>query len=446
MWSPSGGLSCTSCFNPTANPGSTTTYTVVGTDGLGCKDSNTVTLTVNPKPTVNVTAIDSSICQGSTTTLTASGASSYTWTPGTGLACTNCTSTTANPGGTTTYTVVGIGAGGCNDTAQFTLTVNPTPTVSISLSTGSNTICSGQSVTLTASGSVIYKWSTGSTASSITVTPAGTTTYTVKGSNGTCSDSASAIISLYPSLVVTMSVNDSICAGKTGQVSVTASGGNPPYTYSWNNGLGTGAGPFIVSPSSPTYYVCTVSDGCSSQKDSVDVYTFSSSPQAAFTANPNTIMGGQYVTFINTSTGASSYLWNLGNGNTSNDSSVYYQYMASGNYVVVLIASNKFGCTDTAYDTIHVIQSITVPNVFTPNGDGYNDVFHVTAGGFETYFIEIFNRWGEKVFEANSPDIDWNGRSTAGVEESDGTYYYIIKTTGYDGKAYNLTGYIQLIR
>ncbi|HTB05673.1 MAG TPA: gliding motility-associated C-terminal domain-containing protein [Bacteroidia bacterium] len=445
LWSPSGGLSCTSCFNPTANPGSTTTYTVVGTDALGCKDSNTVTLTVNPTPTVSVTAIDSSICQGSATTLTASGASSYTWTPGTGLTCTNCTSTTANPTGTTTYTVIGTGVGGCNDTAKFTLTVNPTPTVSISLSTG-NTICSGQSVTLTASGSTTYKWSTGSTASSITVTPAGTTTYTVKGSNGTCFDSASVTITLYPPLVVTMSTNDSICAGKTGQISASASGGNPPYTYSWNNGLGMGSGPFTVSPSSPTYYVCTVTDGCSSQKDSAEVYTFTSSPQAAFTAVPNTIMGGQYVTFVNTSTGASSYVWNLGNGSTSTDSSVYYQYLASGNYIVSLIVSNNFGCTDTAYDTVHVMQSIIVPNVFTPNGDGYNDVFHVTAGGFATYFIEIFNRWGEKVFEANSPDIDWNGRSTAGVEESDGTYYYIIKTTGYDGKAYNLTGYIQLIR
>ncbi|HSY76958.1 MAG TPA: gliding motility-associated C-terminal domain-containing protein, partial [Bacteroidia bacterium] len=104
------------------------------------------------------------------------------------------------------------------------------------------------------------------------------------------------------------------------------------------------------------------------------------------------------------------------------------------------------GCKDSVSDTVFVIQTIYIPNVFTPNNDGINDVFHVTMGGMKTYYIEIFNRWGERLFMANSPNIDWDGRSSAGVDESDGIYYYVIKAADYTGKQYNFQGYLQLIR
>ena len=75
--------------------------------------------------------------------------------------------------------------------------------------------------------------------------------------------------------------------------------------------------------------------------------------------------------------------------------------------MVYLVGSNSLGCKDTAWDTVYVTEGIYIPNVFTPNGDGQNDVFHVTAGGMQEYNIEIFNRWGQMVFTANSPNIDW---------------------------------------
>jgi gliding motility-associated-like protein len=443
-WSPPGGLSCTSCSNPTANPGSTTLYTVIGTDTAGCNDTTTITVTVNPTPTISVSATDTNICQGSNTLLSATGASTYTWSPPGGLSCTSCSNPTANPGSTITYTVVGT-TGGCNDTTTFMLNVNPSPTVSISTS-GNDTICPGGIATLTANTSAAnYVWSTGATTSSINVSPASATNYTVYASNGKCSDSAVASVNIYSKLVVSMP-NDSICLGKTGSVSVNASGGKPSYTFLWNNGLGTGAGPFNVNPSVPTYYVCTVTDGCGSVvKDSGEVVTVTS-PKVTFTTTPDTIPGGQYVVFVNKSTGATSYYWSFGDGTSSTDSATYHQYTPAGSYVVYLIGTNTKGCADTAWDTVYVTEGIYVPNVFTPNGDGQNDVFHITASGLKEYSIEIFNRWGQKVFEADSPNIDWTGRSISGVEESDGSYYYIIKAAGYDNKQYNLNGYLQLIR
>ncbi|HXP50871.1 MAG TPA: gliding motility-associated C-terminal domain-containing protein, partial [Bacteroidia bacterium] len=169
------------------------------------------------------------------------------------------------------------------------------------------------------------------------------------------------------------------------------------------------------------------------------------SPSAVFSASPDTIMGGEFVSFLNKNSGATKWYWTFGDGGSAVDSFTYYQYNVPGSYFVTLVVNNGF-CSDTARDTVLVTEGIYVPNVFTPNNDGVNDVFHVTAGGLKTYNIEIFNRWGEKVFEANSPNIDWAGSSMAGVDESDGTYYYMITATDYKGKSYNRNGYVQLIR
>lgn len=440
-WTPATGLSCATCPNPIATPTVTTTYKVVGSSG-SCADSANVTITVDSMPTINVNAGQPSICAGNSTTLTATGATSYTWNPGTGLSATTGATVTATPGTTLTYTVYGSNAGGCSDSAMITITVNTTPTVTIS-SSGSDSICQGQSITLTANGVAgSYLWSNGATTSSITVSPSGTTVYSVVDSNGVCAGAASQSVFVYPPFVMTMR-GDSICIGNNAAVTVNASGGKPGYVYSWNGTIGTTS--ISVTPAGSTYYECTVTDGCGDvNKDSAMVYTFPT-PKASFVPTPDTIQAGQYVSFVNKSTGTTNYYWTFGNEGTSTDPNPYYQYVSPGSYIVTLTASNG-GCKDSVSDTVYVLQTIFIPNVFTPNNDGVNDVFHVTMGGMKTYYIEIFNRWGERLFMANSANIDWDGRSSAGIDESDGIYYYIIKATDYTAKEYNFQGYLQLIR
>ncbi len=450
VWSPAASLSATSGAIVTGNPATSTTYTVVGTDAAGCKDSANIAITVNPLPSVSASASNTSICSGSSTSLNASGATTYSWTPSGSLTCATCPSTSANPGSSTTYTVVGTSAAGCNDTTQISITVNPIPTISISLS-GNDTLCPGQSVNMTANGGVSYTWSpstglSSTTGTTVTATlPSSPMVYKVVGSNGSCADSASQTIYLYPPLNVIMPP-DTICLGKSGQVEVIVTGGKPGYNYIWNNGLPNNAGPFTISPVLSTYYTCSVTDGCGTTiKDSELVFS-APIPIASFIDNPNTIWGGQYVSFTNSSTGATSYYWNFGDGGSSTNTTPYYQYNVPGTYIVYLIASNRYGCSDSITDTVFVEGGLYVPNVFTPNGDGQNDVFHITAGGMKTYDLEIFNRWGQKVFETDSPNIDWSGKSMAGIDQSDGIYYYIIKATDYNNKKYNLDGYLQLIR
>jgi gliding motility-associated-like protein len=96
--------------------------------------------------------------------------------------------------------------------------------------------------------------------------------------------------------------------------------------------------------------------------------------------------------------------------------------------------------------TVDILCSdFVVPNVFTPNGDGKNDVFLIDVTKYDSYNIEIFDRWGVKMYEANTTNAPWDGKTTAGQDAPDGVYYYIIKAT-CGGNDYDKKGFVQIIR
>ncbi len=205
-WSPSTGLSSTTGATVSANPVSNQTYTITGTSAAGCSNTGTVSVTVNPLPLISGGS-NTSVCLGNNTTLTASGASTYSWSPAAGLSATTGTSVVASPTSTTTYSVTGtITATGCQRTALVTVSVNPVPTIS---ATGSGlvTICSGSSATLTATGGVSYTWSpsaglSATSGNTVTANPTTTTTYQITGTNSFgCSNSSapfSEVVSVNP--------------------------------------------------------------------------------------------------------------------------------------------------------------------------------------------------------------------------------------------------------
>ncbi|HXP49435.1 MAG TPA: gliding motility-associated C-terminal domain-containing protein, partial [Bacteroidia bacterium] len=239
---------------------------------------------------------------------------------------------------------------------------------------------------------------------------------------------------------------DSVCSGNSSTIGAVVTGGKPAYNYVWNPSPGgTGPGPFVITPTVAVVYSVTVTDGCGSSQSGSTSVVIDPSPTAAFTATPNPVLGGEYVTFVDNSTLANTWSWTFGDGGTATDSMPYYVYEMTGTYTVTLWVTSSAGCKDSVSHTVTVLEDIYVPNVFTPNGDGINDVFHVTTGSIKTYSIEIYSRWGQRVFASTNPNDDWTGRSEAGVMESDGTYYYIILATDYAGKNFKYTGYLQLI-
>ncbi len=155
-WSPSGSLSSTNTDTTSANPASTTTYTVLVTDANGCKNTNNITLAVNSLPIVDAGAT-TGICIGNSTILQASGGTSYAWNPSTGLSSTNTDTTTASPNSTTLYTVIVTDNNSCSASDTVTVFVNLLPTADAGPSVS---ICNDRSVQLTANtGFSSYNWS-----------------------------------------------------------------------------------------------------------------------------------------------------------------------------------------------------------------------------------------------------------------------------------------------
>jgi hypothetical protein len=278
----------------TVSPTTTTTYTVTGTAANGCTNTSVLTVTVNPTPTVTTTASNTSVCVGSSTALTASGATSYTWTPG------NITSSSVsvNPSTTTTYTVTGVDGSGCQNTATVTVVVNALPNVAATASSAS--ICPGSTVTLTASGASSYVWQPGNaTGASLVEQPATTTTYTVIGTDANgCDNSGTVTVNVNNAPVVTATGNTTICPGE--QTTLTASGA---VSYVWQPGGQTTA-TIADTPSTTTTYTVTGTDsnGCTSTTTiTVTVGTNPATPAVTVNGNilTSTVTGASYQWFLN---------------------------------------------------------------------------------------------------------------------------------------------------
>lgn len=441
QWSPSGGNSQTAT---NLNPG---TYTVTVTDGAGC--TLTASVIVDPYTPMSLSAMSSpALCDnaasGTVTVLVIGGNPGYTYLWSTGT--TSSTVTGLSPG---IYTVTVTDASSCTATTTIAVTQNPQVFINIS---GNNDLCEGQSTTLTSgvsggSGGNQYLWSNGSNLSSITVNPpAGIHVYSVTVTDVTgCTASASFAVNVTAYPVLTLSGDVTICSGEN--TVLTASGA---LTYTWTPATGldnpTSASP-VASPTSTTTYTVTGANGNCTSTASLTV-TVSPDVIAAATADTTKGFPPLTVNFTNQSTGGSTYLWNFGDGNSSSFPDPQHTFTEPGVYNVQLIVTNSDGCTDTITIRIEVelTSAFSIPNVFTPNNDGKNDLFSFTEEGIIEVKAEIFNRWGEKIYDWNKPGHGWNGITKNGKEVPEGTYFIIVNATGQDGKKYELAGSFLLLR
>jgi len=205
-------------------------------------------------------------------------------------------------------------------------------------------------------------------------------------------------------------------------------------------------------------YTMTVKDslGCANQQSFTIPFYISAVSQ--FNLNPDTACYGTTCQLINLSTGANNYNWYLNDSLFSVLQSPSLNLQGNGNYTVTLIAySNQLVCSDTLTGTLSVLMcnmTVNAPNIFTPNADGINDTWQLliieTGVNNSTFEINIFDRWGIEVFETTDPKHGWDGRTTSGIECSEGTYYYLAKyqTTNGIGKTKQetLKGFLQLIK
>jgi len=408
-------------------------YTVSVTDINNCPAA-IASVTVSPIsiPPAISTSKNLSICPGVSSVLSASGGTSYLWNTGdTG------NEISVSPVIGTTYTVT-ISAGSCSKDTSIKVTINPLPLVTIG---GNTSICGGTSTTLSATGGIKYLWSTGSTGSSITVNPTGNISYTVIVTTSFgCSDSSSVTVTLLP--VIALVNSQTICSGSSAVLN--ASGGN---VYLWNTGATSNI--ITVSPPSTTNYTVIVSNGNCTNSAATKV-TVNGLPSVTTCCSTTIASGQSIVLSVSPSSGSYLYHWTPDVA-LSSDS----QYNPTANptititYYVTITDGNGCQSVDSVVIKLNpVCNDVFIPNAFSPNADGQNDVLFVYGTEcIETnnYSFQIFDRWGNVVFSTTDPTAGWKGYFNNELMDP-AVFVYYLQATLIDGNALNKKGNISLIK
>lgn len=237
------------------------------------------------------------------------------------------------------------------------------------------------------------------------------------------------------------------CAPNSGTATATPSGGVAPYTYVWQPGGGTTQ---TINGLSPGSYTVTVSDatGCAIASDTVVVPT-GTPPVTQFSLSPSPVASfpGQ-LCMSDQTVGGASWIWIVDGTPSATTSSYCYTIPDTSDICVTLIAADTNGCADTAFACVEVIGEamISIPNVFTPNGDAANDTFVVTWTGLSDLRCEIYDRWGVLIYKWNGLTGGWDGRTDSGKMATDGVYYYIVNAITLTGEVREFSGFVHLIR
>ena len=369
------------------SPTTTTTYSVTGANGT-CTNTRTTTVTVNALPVVIATTTGTNICAGQSSTLTGSGAVTYTWNPGALLG----NPIVVTPASSITYTCIATGTNGCTNSATSqNITVNALPTVT----SNSASICSGSgSATLTAIGAVTYTWNTAATTAAIVVSPPTTTNYTVTGTNAAgCTNNytTQVFVGVSPTVAVN---NATTCAGNT--TNLTASGAT---TYSWSTGATTTS--VSVSPVITTIYTVTgTTGGCTNvQTSTVSVNALPSVSLATSSGTACTGASGGVPLTLTGSPAGGVYSGPGVIGNT------FTTQVAPGSYTATYSYTNSTtGCSNSSAVIISVAVCTGAAEIaFDYNGNitiqpnPNNGIFTINANVIENYEVTIYNSIGQLV-------------------------------------------------
>jgi gliding motility-associated-like protein len=257
------------------------------------------------------------------------------------------------------------------------------------------------------------------------------------------------IIDRLPPLDPEITGTPSICYGKEAFIEVTTTGGNGgPYYYTWNQNLGNQTS-YILSPPVTTTYTVSVTDSCSTPRTDSFTITVFELPVPSFTIKPPqaTILN-PFFDFIDASQNTAQWLWNFGDGTSSNIQYPQHTYLEAGYYTVQLIATSNDGCVDSLSRELYVeeVTTIYIPNSFSPNSDGMNDMFMPIGHAIPPYEMIIMNRWGNVVFSSSNGFEGWNGKiKGTSTDAPNGVYVYRIRFEG-ELKQKEFTGRVNVIR
>ena len=417
------------------------TVSLVASSAIGCNDTSQQIININSVPQAQFTFTTNNCNSSIAITNTSTNASVFGWDFGDGNQSTSISPNHIySSSGTYSVTLVASSLGGCTDTLEKTVILqNPKP---LSVFTTSATVCVGNSSFVNNSiNAQAYNWNFGD-GSSISTAFSPTHSYTLAGTytaqliaiNQTCSkyDTSYQTINVLSTPIVHLGNDTSICTG--GGVAFDLNAGNAGASYNWSNGLTTQTIP-VSSPGS--YWVQVTVAGCSSG-DTINIFSphFTLGNDSMFCGKENIEIKPKNLNII-----PNKYLWSTGDNTPTllvTEEGMYWLQISEGNCIV--------------RDTINVIGGnesslLWVPNTFTPNEDGLNEIFKPTGTDIIQFDMKIFNRWGEKIFESNDFNVGWNGTYKGQTAET-ATYVWLINYTTSCSKNTNIrkSGQVNVIR
>ncbi|MBL6668169.1 MAG: gliding motility-associated C-terminal domain-containing protein [Crocinitomicaceae bacterium] len=423
-------------------------YTVTGTAANGCQSSAQIEVIQDNGVDLLLVLAQPEICSGDVVdiSMNSSNATDFNWTVIQSGATGASNGTASNSGSGASISQVLTLTGLVNGTVDYVVEpilgtcIGEAQTVSITVLAEDSPqfdqlgpFCINDVATALPANSlegIIGSWSP----AAVSTTLSGTSTYSFTPNSGQCAGSQTMEIIVNELPVVSFS-GDSLVGCAPHSVVLTSLNDNCTWTIS--NGVVIEGSQATLVLTNPGCYDVTLEvdeGGCSNSLTMPSYICIEQNPVADFTASPDLFTDDDaLVSFTNLSSGASSFIWDFGDGNTSNyiNPSNLYENTEEG-ALITLTAISDFGCTDQTqliieYDEQEVFY---IPNTFTPDGDNFNQIFTpVFYSGFDPYNFEmlIFNRWGEIVFETHNSEIGWDGTyGVKGTKATDGTYSWKI--------------------
>ena len=415
----------------------------------GCRDTLYKTIFVKTGPDLSVTH-DTLICNIDTLQLNAVGAGNFLWSPNYNISNTAINNPLVHPAVTTVYTVTLSDASGCVNTAAVKVNVVDKVTQFKNYDT---TICTTDAVVLQLNSNALhYQWQPDDgSLNNIAVknpiaTPLKNTVYNVVGSIGKCSAQNTITITTIPYPKANAGPNQTICIGASAQLNAT--GGSAynwtPVTFLNNKNI---PNPVAVAPTRSIQYVVTVTDilGCPKPVRDTVIIEVADIIADAGPRDTSVVLGQPLLL---QASGSNNYLWRpaqwLSNSGVSNPVA-----LPQNDIEYIVKVSNDAGCFDEDSIRVHlykVAPGLYVPNAFSPNGDGLNDLFRpVTLGMQSLDVFKIFNRFGQLLYSNTNTKAGWDG-SFAGKKQDSGTYIWYAEGTDYKNLKIISKGYVVLVR
>ena len=427
-------------------------YSYTVTDNNSCSIINTFTITQPPILNAIVTNTSTSNCgvaNGSATVSVTGGTSSYTysWSPPSPFPSYTSTTAVTNSLAAGNNNLTVIDANGCTYTLAASISNPAAPSLTVS---SNNVLCNGEasgSASVIASGGTpaySYTWSNSSNSTSVSSLTAGN--YSIVVMDASLCQSTQTFVITEPTVLATAIsniINVNCFGGNNGSASVTTTGGTPIYSYNW---LPSGGSTSTGTNLAQGIYTVTITDNNNCTKtNTVEILGISQDMNISITDTVKPDCGnytnGSLTVGVTGGTPTYTYLWNNGSTTPSNTN------ITNSTYTVTVTDANN--CSKQLEITLDCFTSFFIPEIFSPNNDGKNDVFEIKGiYQFPNNKLTIFNRWGNVVYQKEKYNNEWDGKPNVNTGTGSdllpqGTYY-VLFDFGDDGKNETYKGYVQL--